>query len=53
MKHICIMLTLITFIASFAHAANELEDSLILYMSLIQLMTKAQLTIHCMKTTVK
>ena len=33
MKHIFIMLTLITFIASFAHAANELEDSLILYMS--------------------
>jgi hypothetical protein len=33
MKHIFIMLTLITFIVSFAHAANELEDSLILYMS--------------------
>jgi hypothetical protein len=33
MKHIFIMLMLITFIVSFAHAANELEDSLILYMS--------------------
>ena len=33
MKNLFIMLTLITFVASFAHAANEPEDSLILYVS--------------------
>ena len=33
MKNLFIMLILLTFVASFAHAADELEDSLILYMS--------------------
>ncbi len=33
MKTLLIMLTLITFVASFAHALSEPEDSLILYMS--------------------
>lgn len=33
MKTLFIMLTIITFVASFAHALNEPEDSLILYMS--------------------
>jgi hypothetical protein len=33
MKNLFIMLTLITFVASFAHALNEPEESLILYMS--------------------
>ena len=33
MRTLFIMLTIITFVASFAHALNEPEDSLILYMS--------------------
>lgn len=33
MKHLFILLTLLTCVASFAHAANEPEESLILYMS--------------------
>ncbi len=33
MKHLIIVLTLFTFVVSFVHAANEPEESLILYMS--------------------
>ena len=33
MKYLFVMLTLITFVATFAHALNEPEDSLVLYFS--------------------
>ena len=46
MKYLFVMLTLITFVATFAHALNEPEDSLILYISFDALNNDGKLDDH-------
>ena len=46
MKYLFVMLTLITFVATFAHALNEPEDSLILYISFDALNNDGKLNDH-------